>query len=92
MLLLLTWNMFALYSTVDIAKFEQINGVWAWEMVVSDNKFVLSCLEKYVVLWAGKICWAIDFHLYSPNISLQKDKFSQQHFKKISRTLINMLN
>ena len=27
------------------------------------------------------------FHLYSPNIRLRKDTFSQQHFKKISQTL-----
>ena len=58
-------------------------------MVVSD-KFVFSCFEKYIVLLAGKICWAIGFHLYSLNIRLQKDKFSRHHFKKISRTLLNI--
>ena len=57
-------------------------------MVVPDNKFVFICFEKYIVLSAGKICWAIGFHLYSLNIRLQKDKFSRQHFKKISRTLL----
>ena len=48
-------------------------------MVVSVNKYVL---------WTGKICWVIHFHLYSPNIRLQKGKFSRQLFKKISRTLL----
>ena len=60
-------------------------------MVVADNKFVFSCFEKYFVLWVGKICWAIGFHLYSLNIRLQKDKFSRQHFKKISQTLPNSI-
>ena len=50
-------------------------------MVVSDNKFVFSCFEKYILPWARKICWVIGFHLYSPNIRLTDDKFSRQHFK-----------
>ena len=45
-------------------------------MVVSDNIFVFSNCDKYIVLWAEKICWAICFHRYSPNIRLKKDKFS----------------
>ena len=69
---------------VNIVEFEQINACWASGTVVSDNKFVFSNCEKYIVLWAGKICWAIWFHLYSPNIRLEKDEFSRQHFKKIS--------
>ena len=36
-LLLLTY--FALYPTVNIAEFEQINAGWTWEMTVSDNNF-----------------------------------------------------
>ena len=53
-----------LYSTVNIANFKKINDGVTWEMVVSDNKFVFSCFEEYIVLWTGKICWAIGFHLY----------------------------
>ena len=30
-------------------------------MVVPGNKFVSSNCEKYIVLWAGKICWATRF-------------------------------
>ena len=44
----------------------------------SDNKFVFSNREKYIVLQAGKICLVIFFHLYSPNIRLGKDRFSRQ--------------
>ena len=79
---------FAHYSIVNIVEFEQINAVWDWETVVSDNKFVFSNSEKYIVLWAGGIC----FHLYSPNIRLQKNKFLWQHSKKISRTLESVKN
>ena len=50
-----------IYSTVNIAEIEQINAGWAWETVVSENSV--------------KICWAIYFHLYSPNLKFQKDKF-----------------
>ena len=57
------------------------------EKLVSDNKHVFSNCEKYIVLWAGKICWVTCFHLYSPNIRLQKEKNSRQHFQKVSRTL-----
>ena len=46
-------------------------------IVISDNKFVFSNYEKYIVdLWTGKIRWATCFHSYSPNIMLRKDKFS----------------
>ena len=40
-----------------------------------------------IVLWAGEIYWATSFCSYLPNIRLQKDKLSCQHFKKISQTL-----
>ena len=40
-----------------------------------------------VTVWAWKICWATCFHIYSPDISLQKDKFSQNGFGKIIWTL-----
>ena len=86
-LLLLTLNIFCFYSKINVAEFEQVNAGWTSETVVSDRKFVASNCEKYIVLWAGKICWAIYFHLYSRNLSLRKDKFSKQHLKKISQTL-----
>ena len=36
-----------------------------------------------------KNCWAkCPKHPYSPNVRLQKDKFSQQHFQKIRGTLM----
>ena len=44
------------YSTINVAELEQINAVWAPEMVVSDKKFVSSNCEKYIVQWTGKIC------------------------------------
>ena len=63
-----------------------------WEDIVLDNKFVFCNCEKYVVLWAGKVCWATHFHLYSPKTRLWKEKFSRQPFKNISRTLPCELN
>ena len=33
-----------------------------WETLVSDNKFVFINCGKYIVLWAGKICWALCCH------------------------------
>ena len=47
------------------------------------QKIVFSNIEKYyIVLWAWRICWAICFYLYSPTLSLRKNTFSRQHFKK----------
>ena len=60
----------------SIVEFEQINASWARKAMVSDNKFVFSSCEKYIVQWTWKICLAIRFHLYSPNIRLGEDKFS----------------
>ena len=48
----------------------------------------LRYILPYGLGWPGKICWAICFHLYSPNIRFLKDKFSWQHSKKVSRTLV----
>ena len=62
-----------------------------WDIVVSDKKFVFSNYEKDIVLLAwmtGVIYWTICFYLYSPNIRLWRDKFSGQHFRKISWTLL----
>ena len=53
---------------------------------------LFSITERYILPyglgWPGKICWVISFHLYSPNIRLWKDKFSWQHSKNLSQTLI----
>ena len=65
----------------------KINPVWVWEYIVSDNEFVFSNCKKYISLWVGKFFWVTCFHPYSSKIRLRKDKFSWQHFKKISRTL-----
>ena len=72
---------------------------WLWtnaggvlEFIVSDKKFTLSNSEKYIVLWAGKICWSTCFNLCSLKISLPKDYNSWQHLKKISRTLKYSIN
>ena len=54
LVLLLLTLYFALYCTVKIVELEQANAGWAWEKVVSDNKFVFSNCKKYNVLWAGK--------------------------------------
>ena len=51
----------ALYFIVKIAAFEQTDGGWVWETVVSDNKFVFSNCKNYIVLWAGKFCQAMHF-------------------------------
>ena len=40
------------YFSVIIDEFEQINAEWAWETIVSDNKFVFRNYEKYIVPWA----------------------------------------
>ena len=47
-----------------------------------------SNFEKYISLsWKNLLGYCICFHLYSLNIRLWKDKFSQQHFQIISQTL-----
>ena len=59
---------------------------WIWankclqglKTVVLDNIFVFSICKKHIV-----------YILYSINRRLQKDKFSQQHCKKISRTVMD---
>ena len=73
-LLLLTLNIFWHYYIVIITEFEQIDGGWVWETIVSDNKFVSSNCGKYIFLWAGKVCLAACFHPYSSEIRLWKDK------------------
>ena len=84
-LLFLTWISLAFYCTVIIADVEQANVGWAWETIVSDNKFVLNNCWKYIVLWAWKNCWITCFHPYSPNMKLLKNIFSRWLFKMISQ-------
>ena len=60
---------------IIIVEFNQINVDWAWETVVSDNRFVFSNWKKYIALWVREIFWATYFHSFSSNISLGKDKF-----------------
>ena len=80
LVLLLLTLYFALYCTVKIVELEQANAGWAWEKVVSDNKFVFSNCKKYNVLWAGKFV-----RLYF--LRLQKDQVSRRHFRNVSQTL-----
>ena len=40
------------YFSVIIDEFEQINAEWAWETIVSDNKFVFRNCQKYIAPWA----------------------------------------
>ena len=80
-----------LYFTIDYLfnfwmnsiKVKKINfilfGTFEYFLNIHPNLFLVSC--------AGEIFWDTCFHSYSPNIILRKDKFSQQHFKKISQTL-----
>ena len=45
---------------------------------MKNNKFVFKNCEKYIVQWSSwETCWDISFHVYPPNIRLQKDKCSQ---------------
>ena len=84
-LLLSTLNIF-LHFIIFIVEFNHINVGWAWETIFSD-KFIFSNWQKYIVLWTEEICEPTYFHSFSPNLGLGKDKFSWQHFKKISQTL-----
>ena len=43
------------------------------------NLLSVKC-EKYIVLWAGTICWATNYHPYSPKIRLQKDNSLTKNF------------
>ena len=49
-----------LHFIIIVVEFNQIN--------VGRNNW-----EKYIVLWAGEICWATYFHSFSTSIRLQKD-------------------
>ena len=62
-----------------------------WEDSVSNIKFVLSNCEKYIiVLWAGKVCWATHFHLYSPKTRLRKDNFYDRPSKTQVKSCIKL--
>ena len=53
-LLLLTFNIFHTFFTVNIAEFAQKNVDWVWEMVVSDNVF--SVTERNILSYGlGKL-------------------------------------
>ena len=82
-LLLLTFNIFHFFLLsilLNLHKKKCLLGLRNG----SFRQCVFSNWEKYIVLWAGKTYLAICFHSCP---RLQKDKFSQWHFKKISRTL-----
>ena len=89
-------------SGVSIVNFEHVLHYILLSILLNSNKYMLlgpeerqfqtinlffSNFEKYIVLWEGKICRAINFYLYSPNLRFLKDTFSRQQFKKISQTL-----
>ena len=89
-------------SDVSIVNFEHVLRYLLLLILLNLNKNMLvgpeerqfqtinlffSNFEKYIVLWERKICCAINFYLYSPNLRFLKDKFSRQQFKKISQTL-----
>ena len=60
-------------------------------MVVRPEKWQFQTINLFSVVLRNilscRLGKFVAFHLYSPNIRLQKDKFSRQHFKKTSRTL-----
>ena len=62
------------------------------EKLEFQTKYLFSVTGKYIVVWAGKICLVTYFHCYSPNIRLQKDKFSLWCFQKISQTQMMILS
>ena len=64
-----------------------MNKCWLGLINGRFRQCVFSNIEEYIVLSGGEICWAIYFHIYSPNLRLQKYKVSRQHFKNISQTL-----
>ena len=85
-------------SGASIANFEHISKFILLLILLNSNKkmpvgllFILNSfsvtVKKNIVPWARKIYLAICFHFYSSNIRLGKDKFSQQLFKKICRTM-----
>ena len=89
-------------SDVSIVNFEHVLRYLLLLILLNLNKNMLvgpeerqfqtinlffSNFEKYIVLWERKICRAINFYLYSPNLRFLKNKFSRQQFKKISQTL-----
>ena len=77
---------------VNIAEFKLINVCWTKEKVFSDNTFVFSNREKYIVLCAGMgwdnlFGYMLSSLFTKHKVMKWKDKFSRQHIKKISRTL-----
>ena len=87
------WTYFAIYSTVNIVEFKQIDAGWAWGTVVSDNNF-FSNFERYIGIWAGKICWATVyiFIFICPAKGCEQINFHDSTSKKISWTLDHHIN
>ena len=89
-------------SGVSTINFEHILNYILLLILLNSNRWILAGPEErqfqkilfsatsrnMLCYWEGKICWAISFNVYSPNLSSLKDKLSWQHFKKISWTLI----
>ena len=80
-LLLLTLNIFALYSTVTNAEFEKINADWAWETLVSENKFVSSDCEKFIV-GLGEFVGLYVFIFTHPTQGYQRINFHDSVLKR----------
>ena len=87
-LLLLTF--FALYSTLNIAEFEQINVGWVWENIFPDNKFwhagLLHKLKSYGI--SGQLFGLIFYFLSNrwPWVVLD-EKSSQEYPVNDARVL-----
>ena len=86
-------------TAASIVNFEHILHFILLILLLTLNKcwlclwiYIFSNSEKYIVLWAGKICWSTCFNLCSLKIRLPKDYISWQHLKKISRTLKYSIN
>ena len=84
LLLLLTLNIFhTLFYYYYCWIWTKVNTFWVWEYIVSDNQFVFSNCEKYILLWVGKFCWVTFSSILTQNkvakgyllmTALQKDK------------------
>ena len=53
------------------------------------QKIAFSNCEKYIALWVTKICQATCFHIYSPKISLEKDKFQKDFTIELQKDKLN---
>ena len=62
------WTYLELYTTAIIAEFEQINVIWVWETIVSDNKFAARTKRNILSYGHGKPVCCV--HPCSPKIRL----------------------